>query len=156
MELEDKKVAVHSSMQATKKVNLEELERIKTLAMKETKKHQDQVAERKMSRTMKEKETRQNQAFKNLECQRQNAMIRMPGMNNFQFQAQNPMMNMMSGMMNMMGMVSAMGGGSSASDPFVNMHNGFKQKFNQPSIESPTKNDNTYVRDSLIIESVGE
>ena len=48
-------------------------------------------------------------------------------------------------MMNMMGMVSAMSGGSSASDPFVNMHNGFKQRFNQTSIESPTKNDNTYV-----------
>ena len=83
----------------------------------------------------------------------------MPGMNeinNLPFQAQNPMMNMMSGMMNMMGMVSAMSGGSSASDPFVNMHNGFKQRFNQTSIESPAKNDGTYARDSLSIESVGE
>ena len=155
MELEDKKVAAHSSIQATKKVNLEESERIKTLAIKERKEHQDQVAERKTSRALKEKESCQNQAYKNLESQRQNAMIGMPGMNgmnNFPFQAQNPMMNMMSGMMNMMGMVSAMSGGSSASDPFANMHNGFKQRFNQPSIESPTKNS---ARDSLSIESVG-
>ena len=171
MELEDKKAAAQSSVQAKKSKYLKEQERVKTNAIKERKEHQAKMQKKKMERELEEKERRQNQAYNNLQTGRQNAMAMMGngmagnGMNNFPMFAQNPMMNMMSGMMNMMGMMNTMSGGSNACDPFQTIHLNFKNRFNNSSdntvsvITSPTKEkeDDTFSnRDSIGIESVEE